>query len=78
MRTITLNIEKGGVGKTTLACHLAWYLAERGNRVVVLDLDQQGNATSTLTGYEKPDDGPDEGPKVPFSVIGSIESLFRP
>ena len=78
MRTITLNIEKGGVGKTTLACHLAWYLAERGERVVVLDLDQQGNATSTLTGYEKPEDGPDEGPKVPFSVIGSIESLFRP
>lgn len=53
MRTIAVNIEKGGVGKTTIACHLAWYLAERSERVAVLDLDQQGDASSALSSFQK-------------------------
>ncbi|MEK8095135.1 ParA family protein [Methylocystis sp. IM3] len=48
MKTIVINNQKGGVGKTTLAVHLAWYLAENGRRVVIVDLDAQGNATDTL------------------------------
>ncbi len=48
METIVINNQKGGVGKTTIAVHLAWYLAEAGRRVVILDLDAQGNATDTL------------------------------
>ncbi|GLI96049.1 ParA family protein [Methylocystis echinoides] len=48
MKTIVINNQKGGVGKTTLAVHLAWYLAEGGRRVVIVDLDAQGNATDTL------------------------------
>ncbi|MGJ0532837.1 ParA family protein [Methylocystis sp.] len=48
MKTIVINNQKGGVGKTTLAVHLAWYLAEAGRRVLVLDLDAQANATDTL------------------------------
>ena len=44
MKTITVNIEKGGAGKTTIACHLAWHLADAGHRVLVLDLDRQRNA----------------------------------
>ncbi|MBM3552251.1 MAG: ParA family protein [Alphaproteobacteria bacterium] len=48
MKTIVINNQKGGVGKTTLAVHLAWYLAETGLRVLIVDLDAQANATDTL------------------------------
>lgn len=48
MKTIVINNQKGGVGKTTLAVHLAWYLAEAGRRVLILDMDAQANATDTL------------------------------
>lgn len=47
MRTLTVMNEKGGVGKTTIAAHAAWYFAERF-RTLVIDLDQQGNLTATL------------------------------
>lgn len=47
MRTLTVMNEKGGVGKTTIVAHAAWYFAER-YRTLVIDLDQQGNLTSTL------------------------------
>jgi len=45
MRTITLLNEKGGVGKTTLAIHIAAGLAVHGYRVVLVDADPQANAT---------------------------------
>jgi chromosome partitioning protein len=45
MQTITLLNEKGGVGKTTLATHLACGLAARGKRVMLIDTDPQGHAT---------------------------------
>jgi chromosome partitioning protein len=45
MLVITLINEKGGVGKTTLATHIAAGLAARGSRVVVIDGDSQGSAT---------------------------------
>lgn len=48
MRSIVVSTEKGGVGKTTLALHLAWHFAEAGKRVVLIDLDPQGNASNTL------------------------------
>ena len=41
MKVITLLNEKGGVGKTTLATHIAAGLARAGRRVVLLDADPQ-------------------------------------
>lgn len=63
MRTIAINVEKGGAGKTTIACHLAWVLADAGHRVLVLDLDRQCNATDALAEFES---------------LGSCKPLFEP
>jgi chromosome partitioning protein len=54
MKVITLSNEKGGVGKTTLALHLAAGMAVRGKRVVLIDADAQANATGGLGMAEEP------------------------
>lgn len=54
MKVITLSNEKGGVGKTTLAIHLAAGMAVRGARVLLVDADAQANATAGFGMKEEP------------------------
>lgn len=49
MKTISISNQKGGVGKSTIAVHLAFYLSELDKSVLFIDLDSQANATKTLS-----------------------------
>ncbi|MEM9283308.1 MAG: ParA family protein [Verrucomicrobiota bacterium] len=63
MKIIAIANQKGGVGKTTTSVNLGACLAERGIRVVVLDMDPQANSTSAL------DFTPGEHPGIYQSLI---------
>lgn len=65
-RTITTANQKGGVGKTTSTVNLAWVLGMHGLKVLVIDLDPQGNASTAL------------GAEHHMETPGSYELLIDP
>ena len=63
MRRVVFN-QKGGVGKTSIACNLAAISAASGYRTLVIDLDVQGNSTHYLVGEIDADAFPAEAQGV--------------
>lgn len=74
MKTIAIANQKGGVGKTTTAVNHGACLAERGVKIIILDLDPQANSTSAF-GFT-----PGDSPSIYQSLIGGgrVEDLVIP
>lgn len=70
---LTFFNNKGGVGKTMLAYHVAWMLSELGRTVVVVDLDPQANLTASFLEDERVEQLWNEGQ----TVYGSLAPLFE-
>ena len=54
MKTLVIANQKGGVGKTTLAAHVAYAAAEQKKRVLMVDMDRQGSLSLTFTTQPEP------------------------
>lgn len=69
MRRVVFN-QKGGVGKSSIACNLAAVSAAQGYRTLLIDLDAQGNSTHYLTGLT--------GDAVPLGIADFFKQVLSP
>jgi chromosome partitioning protein len=76
-KIISFVNQKGGVGKTTTTINLAAYLAAHGKKVLVIDLDPQGNATSGL-GIENAEHGIYDVLMGNVTVADAVQSTSQP
>lgn len=72
-KIISICSEKGGVGKTTTTVNVAGGLVQLGKKVLVIDLDQQQNASRTL-GYIK--DGKPTISELIYNEVADIKTDF--
>ncbi|WP_334069981.1 ParA family protein [Acinetobacter colistiniresistens] len=68
MKKIVITNEKGGIGKTSVAVHLAHFCYERGLRVLFVDMDKQGNSGFSLGKVSL-------GTKDTFSLFAEIQNF---
>lgn len=79
MQITSVVNQKGGVGKTSLSVGTAAALAERGRRVLLIDLDPQGHATTELLGLpEVPAHAPSLAKALTKTWKGPVEELIVP
>jgi len=76
LRTLAFFNNKGGVGKTTLVYHLAWMMAERGVRVLAVDLDPQANLTSMFLPEGRLEELWPNG-EHPQTIEGAVRPIIR-
>lgn len=76
MKTIAFFNNKGGVGKTTLVYHLAWMMAERGLKTLVVDLDPQANLTSMFLQESRLEELWPDGEHT-ATVMGAIKPILK-
>ncbi|TVT21981.1 ParA family protein [Amycolatopsis rhizosphaerae] len=79
MQITSVVNQKGGVGKTALSVGTAAALAERGRRVLLIDLDPQGHATTEMLGLpELPSEAPSLAKALTKAWKGPVEELVVP
>jgi chromosome partitioning protein len=77
MKTLAFFNNKGGVGKTSLIYHLAHMMAERGLRVLAVDLDPQANLTAMFLSEEALEDIWPEQDDHPRTLFGALRPILK-
>jgi chromosome partitioning protein len=76
VKTVAFFNNKGGVGKTTLVYHLAYMIADRGETVLVVDLDPQANLTSMFLNEDRLEELWPSG-EHPDTIFGAVRPISR-